>query len=100
MYVNDHFLLQVIKETMRRGTTLHLVLISTEILVGNVKVKGILGCSEHDMVELKIFSAARGVDSKLTTLKFRRGNLTFSRIYLVQSHEMRFHREEGPNKDN
>lgn len=50
------------------------------------------------MVEFKILRATRGIDSKLTTLTFRRGNLTFSTIYLVQSHGMRFYREEGPNK--
>ncbi|GAB0176630.1 nucleoside diphosphate kinase 6 [Grus japonensis] len=50
---------------------LDLVLTNKEGLVGDVKLKGSLGCSDHEMVEFKILRAARRVHSKLTTLAFR-----------------------------
>ncbi|KAF1441782.1 hypothetical protein FQV07_0011647, partial [Pygoscelis papua] len=52
--VNDNFLLQVVEEPTRRGAVLDLVLTNKEGLVGNVKLKGSLGCSDHEMVEFKI----------------------------------------------
>ncbi|GAB0209349.1 hypothetical protein GRJ2_003400600 [Grus japonensis] len=80
--INDNFLLQVIEEPMRRGAMLHLVLTNKEGLVGNVKLKGSLGCSDHKMVEFKILRAARRVHSKLTTLDFRRADFGLSRDLL------------------
>ncbi|KAK4828314.1 hypothetical protein QYF61_025326 [Mycteria americana] len=59
---------------MRRGAMLDLVLTKNEGLVGNVKLKGSLGCSDHEMVEFKILRAARRAHSKLTTLDFRRAD--------------------------
>ncbi|GAB0205257.1 hypothetical protein GRJ2_002991300 [Grus japonensis] len=73
---DDNVLLQAIEESMRRGTTLDLVLTNKEGLVGNMnlKLKGSLGCSDHKMVEFKILWAARRVQSKLTTLDFSRAD--------------------------
>ncbi|GAB0186361.1 hypothetical protein GRJ2_001101400 [Grus japonensis] len=59
---------------MRRGAMLDLVLTNKEGLVGNVKLKGNLGCSDHEVVEFKILRAARRAHSKLTTLDFRRAD--------------------------
>ncbi|GAB0204478.1 hypothetical protein GRJ2_002913400 [Grus japonensis] len=70
--VDDNFLLQVTEEPTRRGAMLDLVLTNKEGLVGNVKLKGSLGCSDHEMVAFKILRARRRVYSKLTTLDFRR----------------------------
>jgi len=53
---------------------LDLVLTNREGLVGNVKVKGSLGCSEHEMMEFKILRAERRAQNKLTTLDFRRAD--------------------------
>ncbi|GAB0207578.1 mitochondrial enolase superfamily member 1 [Grus japonensis] len=53
---------------------LDLVLTNKEGLVGNVKLKGSLGCSDHEMVEFRILRAARRAHSKLTTLDFRRAD--------------------------
>jgi len=50
---------------------LDLVLTNKEGLVGNMKLKGSLGCSDHEMVEFKILTAARRLHSKLSTLDFR-----------------------------
>ena len=80
--INDNFLLQVIEEPMRRGATLDLVLTNKQGLMGNVKLKGSLGCSDHEMVEFKILRAARRVHSKLTTLDFRRADFGLFRDLL------------------
>ncbi|GAB0190684.1 hypothetical protein GRJ2_001533700 [Grus japonensis] len=53
---------------------LDLVLTDKEGLVEDVKLKGSLGCSDHEMVEFKILRAARRAHSKLTTLDFRRAD--------------------------
>jgi len=50
--------------------------------VGNVKLKGSLGCSDHEMVEFKILRAGRWVCSKLTTLNFRRADFHLFRDLL------------------
>jgi len=50
---------------------LDLVLTNKEGLVGNVKLKGSLGCSDHEMVEFKILWAARREHCKLAVLGFR-----------------------------
>jgi len=53
---------------------LDLVLTTKDRLVRNVKVKGSLGRSDHEMVEFKILRAGRRVCSKLSTLDFRRAD--------------------------
>ncbi|GAB0181498.1 hypothetical protein GRJ2_000615100 [Grus japonensis] len=80
--VDDNFLLEVIEEATRTGAMLDLVLTNKEGLAGNVKLKGSFGCSDHEMVELKILRAARRVDSKLTTLDFRRADFGLFRDLL------------------
>ncbi|XP_050769715.1 macrophage immunometabolism regulator-like [Gymnogyps californianus] len=47
--IGDNFLIQVTKERPRRGALLDLILTNKEGLVGDVKVKGSLGCSDHEM---------------------------------------------------
>jgi len=42
---------------------LDLVLTNKEGLVGNVKLKGSLGCSDHQIVDFKILRTARRVHS-------------------------------------
>jgi len=62
----------VTKEPIKRGSMLDLILINKEGLVGNVKLKGRFGCTDHEMVKFKILRAVRRAHSKLTTLDFRR----------------------------
>ena len=50
--------------------------------MGNVKLKGSLGCSDHEMLELKILRAARRAHSKLATLDFRRAGFGLFRDLL------------------
>ncbi|XP_009879437.1 PREDICTED: general transcription factor IIF subunit 2 [Charadrius vociferus] len=53
--VDDKFLLQVTEKPTRRGVMLELVPTKKkEELVGNVKLKGSLGCSYHEIVEFKV----------------------------------------------
>ncbi|GAB0204032.1 polycomb group RING finger protein 3-like [Grus japonensis] len=80
--VDDNFLLQVTEEPTRRGAMLDLVLTNKEGLVGDVKLKGSLGCRDHEMVEFRILRAARRAHSKLTTLDFRRADLGLFRDLL------------------
>ena len=80
--IDDNFLLQVMEEPMRRGAMLDLVLTNKEGLVGNVKLKGSLGCSDHEMVEFKILKAVRRAHSKLNTLAFRRADFGLFRDLL------------------
>ncbi|PKU31341.1 dtw domain-containing protein 2 [Limosa lapponica baueri] len=93
--VNDNAFLQVIEEPMRRGAILDLVLTNKEGLVGNVKLKVSLGCSDHEMVEFKALRAARKVCSKLTTLDFRRADFGILRNLIGR---VKPWREEGHKK--
>ncbi|GAB0204525.1 mitochondrial enolase superfamily member 1 [Grus japonensis] len=80
--VDDNFLLQVTEKPTRRGATLDLILTNKEGLVGDITLKGSLGCSDHKMVEFRILRAARRVCSKLTTLDFRRADFGLFRDLL------------------
>lgn len=57
--VNHNFLTQVIEEPTRRGAMLDPVLTSREEPIGDAVLQGSLGCSDHEMVELKILRAVR-----------------------------------------
>ncbi|GAB0188220.1 hypothetical protein GRJ2_001287300 [Grus japonensis] len=61
---------------------LDLILTNKEGLVGDVKLKGSLGCSDHEMVEFRILRAARRALSKLTTLDFSRADFGLFRDLL------------------
>ena len=77
---------------------LDLVLTNKEGLVGNVKLKGSLGCSDHEMVEFKILRTARRAHSKLATLDFRRADFGLFRNLLGRVPWDTALREEGPKK--
>ena len=72
--IDDNFLLQVTEKPTRRGVMLDLVLTNKEGLVRNVKLKGSLGCSDHEMVDFEILRTARRAHSKLTTVQPRRAD--------------------------
>ena len=57
--VDDNFLFQMAREPLRKGTMLDLVLTNEEGMVSNVKLKGSLSCSDHEMVEFKILRASK-----------------------------------------
>ncbi|KAK4832412.1 hypothetical protein QYF61_023091 [Mycteria americana] len=58
-FIDDNFLFQVIEKPMRRDGLLDLILTNKEGPVGNVKIKGNLGCSDHEMVEFRILRAGK-----------------------------------------
>ncbi|KAK4832489.1 hypothetical protein QYF61_023536 [Mycteria americana] len=64
----------VIEDTTRSGALLDLIHTNKEGLVGDVEVKGSLGCSDLEMVVFRIMKAERRVKGKLTTLDFRRAD--------------------------
>ncbi|GAB0204603.1 hypothetical protein GRJ2_002925900 [Grus japonensis] len=96
--VDDNFPLQVIEEPMRRGAMLDFVFTNRDGLVENVKLKGSLGCSDHEMVDFKILRAARRAHSKLTILDFRRAGFGLFRDLLGRVPWDKPWREEGPRK--
>jgi len=67
---------------MRRGMLLDLVLTNKEGLVEDVKVRGSLGCSDHEMVEFRILHGASRAISRIPTLGFGELTLVSSRTYL------------------
>lgn len=83
---------------MRTGVILDLVLTSKERLVGNVKPKGSLGCSEHEIVELKIPKAVRRVCNSPAILDIRSEDFGTSATCLIKHHAIRHCREEEPKK--
>jgi len=80
--IDDKFLLQVTEEPTRRAATLDLALTNRGGLVGNVKLKGSLGGSDHEMVEFIILRVVRRAHSKLTTPDFRRAHFGLFRDLL------------------
>jgi len=58
---------------------LDLVLTNREGLVENMKLKGSLGFSDHEVVEFEILRAMRRARSEFTTLDFRRADFGLSR---------------------
>ncbi|KAJ7427523.1 hypothetical protein WISP_06092 [Willisornis vidua] len=81
---------------MRRCAMLDLVLTSKEGLVGNVKLWGKFGCSNHKMVPFENLEAVRRVHSKLVSLDFRRADFGLFRHVLgrVPGNEVK----RGPRK--
>ncbi|XP_048787424.1 uncharacterized protein LOC125686903 [Lagopus muta] len=74
--------MQVVEESMRRGVLLDLILTNREGLVREVKVRGSLGCSDHEMVEFKILSGRSKAKSRIAILDFRRANFDLFRDLL------------------
>ena len=69
---------------MRKGAMLDIVLANKRWLVSNVKLKGSLGCSGHEMVEFKILRVSKRAHTKLATSGFRRTDFELFRELLVR----------------
>ncbi|CAM4502766.1 unnamed protein product [Lepidochelys kempii] len=72
--VGDNFLAQVLKEPTRGGAFLDLLLTNRVELVGEAKVDGNLGGSDHELVEFRILTQGRKVSSRIRTLDFRKAD--------------------------
>ena len=70
----DNFLFQMVEEPTRKDAVLDLVLTNQEGLVSNVKFKGSLSCSDHEMVKFKILRASKSACSKHSTWDFRKAD--------------------------
>lgn len=72
--VDDSFLFHVVQEPMRKGAMLDLTLTNKEGLVSNARLKGSLGCSDQEMVVVKILMVSKRMCNKLATLDYRTAN--------------------------
>ncbi|CAM5085999.1 unnamed protein product [Natator depressus] len=72
--VEDNFLAQVLGEPTRGGAFLDLLLTNRVELVGEAKVDGNLGGSDHELVEFRILTQGRKVSSRIRTLDFRKAD--------------------------
>ncbi|CAM4557941.1 unnamed protein product [Lepidochelys kempii] len=72
--VGDNFLAQVLEEPTRGGAFLDLLLTNRVELVGEAKVDGNLGGSDHGLVEFRILTQGRKVSSRIRTLDFRKAD--------------------------
>jgi len=81
---------------VRRDVLLDLICINSEGLVGDVKVKGSLGCSDYKMLDFRILRAGRKMESKLTILDSRTKD--FGIFCSEKLLEIRPWREGGPKK--
>ncbi|PKU29548.1 glycerol kinase [Limosa lapponica baueri] len=79
--IKNSFSTQVIEEPMRRGALMDLIFTNKEGLIWDVKVKGSLGCSDHEM-EFRILRGGSRAKNKLTTLDFRRADFGLFRDLL------------------
>ncbi|KAK4832998.1 hypothetical protein QYF61_027022 [Mycteria americana] len=57
--VDDNFMTQVIKELTKTEAVLDLILTNKDEPVGDMKVGDSLGCSDHEMVELRVLTVRR-----------------------------------------
>jgi len=72
--IEDNFLNQVISTPTRGDAILDLVVTNASELVGDVKIRGSLGCSNHALVELTLRREMGITKSIVRTLNFRRTN--------------------------
>lgn len=69
--IGDNFLTQLIQNPTRKGILLHLILTNKKEMITDMIIRDNLGCSYHEMVELKIPREENKTKSKTTTLDFR-----------------------------
>lgn len=87
--IDGNFLLQVAEEPMRRDAVLDLILTNKEGLAGNVKVKGSLDFSDHEMVKILASSQPWSLGEQ---------TLAFSKICLVEYCRKKPWMEERPKE--
>ncbi|GAB0207135.1 mitochondrial enolase superfamily member 1 [Grus japonensis] len=83
--IDDNFLIQLVEEPTRRGVLLDLVLTNKEGLVGDVKVGGSLGCSDHEMVEFRILLLEKLKGKKEVYRMWKKGLATWEEYRNVVS---------------
>lgn len=81
-FIDDNFLSQVVEEPIRTGVLLHLILMTKEELVGEVKVRDSFGSSDHELIEFRILRGGNRAKSSIPTLDFKRANFGLSKDLL------------------
>ena len=77
--VGDNFLTQLVREPTRGSNILDLLFVNREGLVGDVKVGGCWGQSDHEMLDFSILVELRRGVSRTATLDFRRADFNLFR---------------------
>ncbi len=77
--VGDNFLTQLVREPMRGSNILDLLFVNRESLVGDVKVGGRLGQSDHEMLDFSILVEPWTGVSRTAILDFRRADFNLFR---------------------
>ena len=72
--IEDNFLSQVISTPTRGDAILDLVVTNASELVGDVNIRGSLGCRDHALVELMLLRETGITKSIVRTLNVRRAN--------------------------
>ena len=71
--------MQGVDEPTRRGALLDFILTNKEGPVEVMKVDGSLGCSDREVVELRISGGQNRIPSRITTQGFKRANFGLSK---------------------
>ncbi|PKU46875.1 nedd4-binding protein 2-like 2 [Limosa lapponica baueri] len=71
-FIKDNFLSQVINSPTIGDVILDLLVANTSEFIGNVKLGGSLGCSDHALVEFAVLRDICRGKSKVRTLNFRK----------------------------
>ena len=77
--MEDNFLAQLVREPTRASNILDLLFVNREGLVGDVKVGGHLGQSDHKMLDFSTLVEPRRGVSRTATLDFRRADFNLLR---------------------
>ncbi|GAB0183552.1 hypothetical protein GRJ2_000820500 [Grus japonensis] len=70
--IEDNFLSQVIDSPTREDAILDLMVTNASELIGDIKIGGCLGCSDHALLKFTVLRDMGQVKSKVRTLNFRK----------------------------
>ncbi|PKU47054.1 nedd4-binding protein 2-like 2 [Limosa lapponica baueri] len=70
--IGDNFLSEVIDSPTRRDMILDLMVTNSSEQIGDIKIRGSLGCSDHALVEFTVLRDMSQARSKVRTLNFRK----------------------------
>lgn len=80
--IDDSFLTQVINDWTRVGPLLNMISTNKKELVGGGKVREILDCTAHEMLEFRIQREGNKAKSRITALDFSRADFVLFRDLL------------------
>ncbi|OPJ69932.1 hypothetical protein AV530_015446 [Patagioenas fasciata monilis] len=79
----------------RGGAVMDLMATNASELIGDVKIGGSLGCSDHTLMEFVVLRDVGQVKSKVRTLNFRKANFQFFKELLNRMPWETVHRDKG-----